>query len=142
MGQHYHFVTGRLAEHSLRRIVEPLAKEGQWTYTIDVLPITVAALMTPDWIARHIGDTTPATQIVLPGYCSGDMQPLEQRTHRAVQAGPKDLHALPEFFGQPRPSDDFGTYRIEIVAEINHAPRLALREIQERARQLATKVLM
>jgi dihydropteroate synthase-like protein len=137
MGQHYYFVTGRLAEPNLRRVVEPLARAGQWAYTIDVLPITVAALMTPAWIARHIGDTASATQIVLPGYCNGDLQPVEQRTHRPVKVGPKDLQALPEFFGQQRPADDFGAYRIEILAEINHAPRLKLQQIRQQARQLA-----
>ena len=52
--EHIQFVTGRLAEHSLRQIVEPLAREVGFDYTIDVLPITVAALMTPEWIARRI----------------------------------------------------------------------------------------
>ena len=137
MGQHYHFVTGRLAEQSLRRVVEPLANEGEWSFTVDVLPITVAALMTPDWIARHIGDTSAATQVVLPGYCSGDLQRLQQQVHCPVRIGPKDLHALPEFFGQRATRENYGGYRIEILAEINHAPRLSLPEIRQVARQLA-----
>ena len=52
--EHIQFVTGRLAEHSLREIVVPLAQQVGFDYTIDVLPITVAALMTPEWIARRI----------------------------------------------------------------------------------------
>ena len=44
---HIQFVTGRLAEHSLRQVLEPLAREVGFDYTVDVMPITVAALMTP-----------------------------------------------------------------------------------------------
>ena len=53
-GQHIHFVTGRLAEHALRQTLEPLAKEEGFTYSVDVLPISVAALMTPRWIAARL----------------------------------------------------------------------------------------
>ena len=137
MGEHYYFVTGRLAERSLRRTVEAMAKQGHWQYTIDVLPITVAALMTPRWIARQIGDTSAATQIVLPGYCDGDLRELQQKTNRPIRIGPKDLHALPESFGQTAQEHDFGDYQIEILAEINHAPRLPLEEIRRQALQLA-----
>ena len=52
--EHVHFVTGRLAEHSLRQVVEPLAQQAGFDFTVDVLPITVAALMTPEWIARRV----------------------------------------------------------------------------------------
>ena len=54
VSEHIHFVTGRLAEHSLRQTVDSLAAELGFRYSIDVLPITVAALMTPEWIARRI----------------------------------------------------------------------------------------
>ena len=49
-----HFVTGRLAEHALRKEVAALAHEVGFKFTIEVLPITVAALMTPAWIARRV----------------------------------------------------------------------------------------
>ena len=52
--EHIHFVTGRLAERSLREVVDAVARVADFEYTIDVLPITVAALMTPEWIARHV----------------------------------------------------------------------------------------
>ncbi len=50
--EHYLFVTGRLAEASLRRVVEELASPAGFDYSIAVMPITVAALMTPKWIAN------------------------------------------------------------------------------------------
>ncbi len=51
---HIHFVTGRLAEFSLRQVLADLAPRAGFEYSIDVLGITVAALMTTDWIARRI----------------------------------------------------------------------------------------
>ena len=53
---HVHFVTGRLAEYALRPVVASLAERTGFAYSIDVLPITVAALMTPAWIARHVAN--------------------------------------------------------------------------------------
>ncbi len=44
--EHIHFVTGKLAEHALQPIVAAIAGQVGFTHTIDVLPITVAALMT------------------------------------------------------------------------------------------------
>ncbi|MFZ4646097.1 MAG: DUF6513 domain-containing protein, partial [Gemmataceae bacterium] len=44
------FITGRLAEPLLRRIVAPLAHEAGFEARILVLPITVVALATVDWI--------------------------------------------------------------------------------------------
>ena len=74
---HIHFVTGRLAEHSLRDILAQLAPKLGFDYSVDVLPITVAALMTTDWIARRIHVPPQATRVLLPGYCGGDLKTVE-----------------------------------------------------------------
>ena len=50
---HYHFVTGRLAEAAVRSVVDSLAKRFSFQYSIGVMPITVAALMTPRWLLRN-----------------------------------------------------------------------------------------
>ncbi len=76
--EHIHFVTGRLAEHSLRKTVESLAREIGFGYSIDVLPITVAALMTPEWIAKRIKAPAGTTRVLVPGYCSGDLTPIQE----------------------------------------------------------------
>lgn len=136
--EHIHFVTGRLAERALRAQLESLADEVGFAYSVGVMPITVAALMTPAWIARHVAPPAEATRVLLPGYCSGDLEPLVAKLALPVQLGPKDLRQLPEFFGQSlRPRQGFGDYDIQIVAEINHAPRLALAEIRVQAQRLA-----
>lgn len=134
--EHLHFVTGRLAEPALRRIVASLADDVGFDYSIDVLPITVAALMTPDWIARRWRVPETATRVILPGYCEGDLTPLTASTNAAVALGPRDLRRLPEFFCREPTPPDYGAYDIEIIAEINHCPRLTLHEILSEAERL------
>ena len=134
--QWIHFVTGRLAEHGLRREVESLAEQVGFRYSIDVLPISVAALLTPQWIAPRIRVASEATCVLLPGYCHGDLSPLEQHTDLPIHVGPKDFRELAKFFGKKR-GDDYGDHSIEIIAEINHAPRLELTEIVKQAKQLS-----
>jgi dihydropteroate synthase len=132
-----HFVTGRLAEHALRDVLATLAPRAGFEYTVDVLPITVAALMTPDWIAPRIQVPAQSTRVLLPGYCTGDLAPVRRLTHASVELGPRDLRRLPEFFGRPNPDrTGYGDYDIQIIAEINHAPRLPLAGILAEARRL------
>jgi dihydropteroate synthase-like protein len=136
-GQHIHFVTGRLAEHSLRQVLAELAPRVGFRYSVEVLPITVAALMTPAWIAAHLQTPAEAQRVVLPGYCQGDLTPvIEAAGSRPVGRGPRDLRRLPEFFGKPVRADDYGGYDIEIIAEINHVPRLPLAEVIRQAKHL------
>ena len=135
--EHIHFVTGRLAEPALRATVAKLAETRGFTCTIDVLPISVAALMTAPWVARHIHVPAAATRIVVPGHCGGELGAIESLTGRPVERGPKDLRQLPEHFGErDRSLDDYGSFDIEIIAEINHAPRLAREAILAEADRL------
>jgi dihydropteroate synthase len=135
--EHIHFVTGRLAEHALKSVVATLAADVGFDYTIDVLPITVAALMTPEWIARHWRVPAAATRVLLPGYCEGDLAPLSAATVAPIDRGPRDLRRLPEYFRRKPSPDDYGAYDVQILAEINHCPRLTLAEILHEAKQLA-----
>ncbi len=128
-GETIHFVTGRLAESSLREVVRAVAEQCGFEPSIQVLPITVAALMTPRWIAKHIEIPPRCDRIILPGYCQGDLTPITTLTRAAVQFGPKDLRRMPEFFGKPQVEDLSEDYDIEIIAEINHAPSLPMEQI-------------
>lgn len=132
-----HFVTGRLAEHALREVLKELAPRVGFSYTLDVLPITVAALMTPEWIARRIRVPPDADRVLLPGYCEGDLRPVEAAAGVPVERGPRDLRRLSAFFGHEPPPADYGSHDIQIVAEINHCPRLPLAEILAQAQHLA-----
>jgi dihydropteroate synthase-like protein len=137
MPDRIHFVTGRLAEHSLRAMLAELAPQAGFDYTVEVLNITVAALMTPDWIARRIHVPDGTTRVLLPGYCDGDLAPVVAAAGVPVERGPRDLRRLPEFFGKLPSATDYGRHDIEILAEINHAPRLGLATILAEAKQLA-----
>ena len=72
-GRHIHFVTGRLAEFSLRSVLETIAPQIPFRYSVDVLGITVAALMTPAWIAPRIRVPPETDCVLIPGYCEGDL---------------------------------------------------------------------
>lgn len=136
MSQRIHFVTGRLAEFSLRGMLAKLAPKVGFDYTLDVLGITVAALLTTDWIAPRIRVPPGTSRVILPGYCQGDLDKVEKVAGVPVERGPRDLRRLPEFFGQPVAADDYGAYDIEILAEINHAPRMKLADILAEAEKL------
>ena len=125
------FVTGKLAEPALRRVLADMSPP--FAYDIAVLGITVAALMTTPWIARHLGPPADSTDLVLiPGLCEGDADVIRETVGVRVEKGPKDLREIPRYFGQHVPHD-YGTWDIEIVAEINNVPRLARDETRRAA---------
>ena len=135
---HIHFVTGRLAEHALRKELDSLAARVGFTFSVDVLPITVAALMTPAWIAKRVHVPAEAQRVIIPGYCEGELTPLADICQATIERGPRDLRLLPEYFGQQGGQrDEYGAFDIEILAEINHAPRLTREEILSMARHFA-----
>ncbi len=136
-GQHLQLVTGKLAAESLREAVAPLAQELEFSYTIDVMPITVAALMTIPWIARHIEHNPAATRVVLPGYCQGEIAPLQAQLGIPIEVGPKELRHLASFLGGTNTPITLEQYDIQILAEINHAPRWSLPDFITMARRLA-----
>lgn len=135
-GEKIHFVTGKLAEQALRNVVTALATKLGFAYSIDVLPITVAALMTTRWVARHIRVPSGTDRVLLPGDCGGDLAELTA-VGVPVERGPRDLRQLPAYFGQQVAREDYGAFDIAILAEINHAPRLPLDRLLAEARRLA-----
>ena len=120
------FVTGKLAEPSLRRVLTDMAPP--FAYDVAVLGITVAALMTTPWIAKHLDAPTDDTDLVLiPGLCEGDADVVSEKVGVRVAKGPKDLREIPSYFGR-HALRDYGAWDIEIVAEINNVPRLTREE--------------
>ncbi len=134
---HFHFVTGRLAEAALREVVRSLADEKGLQYSISVLPITVAALMTPRWLLRHLVVPDHATMVIFPGYLQDHEATLEEAIGKPVRCGPRDLRQLPEFFGgKACDTETLQRWDIEIIAEINHAPRLSIDQLVAQAQRL------
>jgi dihydropteroate synthase-like protein len=131
------FVTGKLAEPALRRILGELAPRAGFEAEVAVLPISVAALLTTDWVARHLRIPSHVERVLLPGFCGGELGVIAKPHAAVVERGPKDLRDLPEHFGQTsgRPAG-YGAFDIEIIAEINHISKFSVEELQREARKL------
>ena len=72
MADRYLFVTGKLAAPALRGDAAS-APKLPFDYDVAVMKITVAALMTTDWIARRLEVRPDVTRIMIPGSCQGDV---------------------------------------------------------------------
>ena len=134
---HFIFLTGKLAEPSLRRTLAELAPHLGFSYAVEVLPISVVALATTPWIARHFTPAGSTDRIILPGLCNGSVEVLHQAWKETrVEKGPNDLRDLADYFGVAGNAEaDYGGYDIEILAEINHAPRLSVSDIVATAKK-------
>lgn len=130
------FVTGRLAEYSLRQVVERLSERVGFDYRVAVLPISVAALMHVDWVRRKLQIEESVDRVVVPGWCQGNLESLSAHYGVPFERGPKDLHNLPDQFGQQKAAPDLSRYDIEIIAEINHATRMPDEQIVAQAAAL------
>lgn len=125
------FVTGRLAEPALRRTLEGMAPDFAWD--VAVMKISVAALMTSEWIARFLEPPADCDLILIPGLCKGDPELLARATGVRAEKGPNDLRNIPEHFGLAAARSQYGGYDIRILAEINNAPLLHPDQIYEMA---------
>jgi dihydropteroate synthase len=125
------FVTGRLAEPALRRVLEQMAPS--FAHDVAVLRITVAALMTTEWIARFLEVPAGTDLVLLPGLVEGDVAVLREKFGVRVEKGPKDLREIPLYFGRAAVAPDYGAWDIEIVAEINNAPKLEREALRRQA---------
>jgi dihydropteroate synthase-like protein len=125
------FVTGKLAAPALRATLEAMAPP--FAYDVAMLNISVAALMTTSWIARHLSLEAPVERILIPGLCEGDVRAIEDRLGVKAEKGPADLRELPEYFGSAALRQEYGAYDIRIFAEINNVPYLPREEVVRQA---------
>ncbi|MEN9680477.1 MAG: hypothetical protein RLZZ627_370 [Pseudomonadota bacterium] len=133
MPEHILFLTGKLAEKQLRRTLDEMRPD--FNYTVHVLGVTVAALMTAEMIGRRLTDTLGADRVLVPGRCRGDLDALSALLGIPVTRGPEELHDLPEFFGRASRKPDLSLHDLHIFGEIVEAPQLTVDGILERARR-------
>lgn len=137
MTEHLLFVTGKLAERALRRVLASMDGSVPFTWEIRVLGVSVAALMTADLIRRRLDALDGVTRVVLPGRCRGDLDALAAHFGRPFERGPDELKDLPRHFGAAAAPRDLTRTDVTIFAEIVDAPDLALADIVERAEAYA-----
>jgi dihydropteroate synthase-like protein len=125
------FVTGQLAEPALRNMLATMA--APFACDVAALRITVAALMTTTWIARHLTVGEGTDLVLIPGLCEGDPVVIQDKVGVPVAKGPADLREIPRYFGRSAASQEYGAWDIEILAEINNAPRLTREQIRQEA---------
>jgi dihydropteroate synthase-like protein len=132
MSENYLFLTGKLAEKSLQKVLAEM-QPTDFNYRVAQLGVSVAALMTPELILRRLADRGDADRIMLPGLCRGDLAPLEAKYGVPVERGPEDLKDLPRHFGKGGKMADLSRFDTILFAEIVDAPELTLEEILARA---------
>ncbi|AXF10533.1 dihydropteroate synthase [Paraburkholderia graminis] len=135
---HILFLTGRLAEKSLVRVLESMAP-APFSWEIREIGLQVAALMTADMIRRRVPAPLAAQRVIVPGRCRGDLAALSEHYGVPFERGPEEVKDLPQFFGREAKPVDLSRYETEIFAEIVDAPRLDLDGIAARARDYAAQ---
>lgn len=132
MSEHILFLTGKLAEKSLHRVLESM-QPTEFSYEVRQLGVSVAALMTTQLIQKRLKDTGQADKIVIPGRCIGDIEILSNSLGIPVERGPEELKDLPAYFGQTAINTDLSKFDVQIFAEIVDAPNMSIEEIVQRA---------
>lgn len=136
------FLTGKLAEKSLHQVLQDIqntSKSLKFKYRVEQIGVSVAALMTPEMIARRLKNTGDAQKMILPGLCQGDLSQLHRQFGIPVERGPDDLKDLPQYFGQDGKAPDLSQHSVQIFAEIVDAPDLSVTQIVEKANQFAAQ---
>lgn len=136
--EHIVFLTGRLAEKSLARVLESMAPTP-FSWEIREIGLQVAALMTADMVRRRVAAPLQASRMIVPGRCRGDLQALTSHYGVPVERGPDEVKDLPQFFGHAAQALDLSRYETLIFAEIVDAPRLDPDGIAALARHYAAQ---
>lgn len=132
MPEHLLFLTGKLAKKNLHRVLEGM-QPTDFSWQIQQLGVSVAALMTTDMIERRLKDYSNADRIIIPGRCRGDIDKLSEQLGVPVERGPEELKDLPVWFGKEALTYDLNQYDIKIFAEIVDASERDINGILKRA---------
>ncbi len=129
------FLTGRLAERQLRRILSSMKPE--FRYKIDQIGVNVAALMSENIIMRRLNKKQDVDRIIVPGKFRGSLKKLTRYFNVKVERGPDDISHLPDYFGLKKPDQKLEDYECQIFAEIVDAADISVRKILKIAKNYA-----
>ncbi len=128
MAEHILFITGKLAEKSLHRVLESM-QPTKFTYTVHQIGVSVAALITTEMIIRRLKETYGAKRIILPGRFRGDLKKINKHFNVEVERGPDELKDLPIYFDQTAKPTRLNKHNIKIFSEIVDAPNMKIEQI-------------
>ncbi len=132
MSEHILFLTGRLAEKNLRRVLEAM-QPAPFRHSVLTLSLQVAGLMTSDMIRRRLTDTQGVDRVLVPGRCRGDLPALSAHFGVPFERGPEDLKDLAAYFGREAAPLDLTRHDVRIFAEIVDAPNMSVTAILDQA---------
>ncbi len=121
------FLTGKLAERQLKRILKSMKPE--FSYKINQVGVSVAALMSENIIMRRVSKDNEIDKIIVPGKFRGDLNKLSNFFNVPVKRGPDDISHLPDYFGLDSTNVELDDYDCQIFAEIVDAAILKVDQI-------------
>ncbi len=127
------FLTGKLAERQLKRILKIMKPE--FSYKISQVGVSVAALMSENIIMRRVSKDKEIDKIIVPGKFRGDLEKLSKFFDVPVERGPDDISHLPDYFGLDSSKMELDEYECDIFAEIVDAAVLDVNEIIQIAKK-------
>ena len=129
------FLTGKLAERQLKRILSLMKPE--FSYRINQIGVNVAALMSENIIMRRLQKEQDVDRIIIPGKFRGNLKKLTRYFNIPVERGPDDISHLPDYFGLKKPEEKLEEYDCEIFAEIVDAADISTQKILKLAKNYA-----
>jgi len=130
--EHILFLTGKLAEKRLHRILDAM-QPVEFEYEIENIGVNVAALMTTEMIKRRLTMLESPDRVIVPGLCRGDLSAISEYFGVPFLRGPVDLKDLPVFFGRDCKPPDLSQQNVLIFSEIVDAPNIQVKDILARA---------
>ena len=134
MNEHILFLTGKLAEKRLNKVLQSM-QPTEFTYEVKNIGVSVAALMTASMIKRRITNIDGVDKVIVPGLCRGKLEKVSDHLGVPVIRGTVDVKDIPPFFGRDCKPIDLSQHNVKIFAEIVDAPMIGIAEILQRAKR-------
>ncbi|MEM7540528.1 MAG: DUF6513 domain-containing protein [Pseudomonadota bacterium] len=127
------FVTGKLAETSLRNVLESI-EDRPFSYEIVVVGVSVAALITTSMLAKRLPSLSEFDRVILPGRVRGDIAALADARQTPMERGPEEVKDLSAYLGGKEHTFNLDSHDVLVFAEIVDAPFLPIDDVLSRAR--------